>query len=231
MPVVTKADCLDVKVTSSPGSNDPDFYLFTYNEATHSFDGEHHASVSVVPCEKDFVGNFEDKNPRGNVRELMTHIVGEDNCDDEGNLNEKFYTTAAMYDWNPPETNWTKVAGLGFLYRPMIGDRAFREAVYNSPNGIIYRRCLGCYSTHKHIYYKRFTPYPENKDFLDLFMNNWFSEDNEHGKDMCLFSTYEEALAAKDGQANGCWKFCNYNHEGVGFPRDCGPLERTNDNW
>merc|ERR1712179_770820 len=82
---------------------------------------------------------------------------------------------------------------------------------------------------HRDIYYKRLTalPPPEDLNFLDLFLNNWSNQVvNTHHTDFELYSSMEDAKAGTNP-----WSFCNFNHGGVGFPRDCGPTGRVDCQW
>merc|ERR1711862_904685 len=68
-------------------------------------------------------------------------------------------------------------------------------------------------------------------DFKDLFLRNWFSDPagagkNIRGVDFNLFSSFKNAKNDKNQ-----WQFCNYNDGGVGFPRECGPLGRSINEW
>jgi len=93
------------------------------------------------------------------------------------------------------------------------------------------RICKSCHrDSHKDIIYKRLTPKGEI-DFKDLFLTNWFTDPqgagtNIRGSDFNLFSSMEEA---KNNQ--NPWTFCNYNHQWIGFPRDCGPTGPVGGEW
>ena len=113
--------------------------------------------------------------------------------------------------------------------------RSLIDAGCNTENGAqrscIIRRTCGdsCVDSHKDIYYKRLTELPKENEvnFLDLFLNNWFSTPvNNLGVDFELFSSHEDALANENK-----WIFCNYNAPGVGFPRDCGPAGPVGSQW
>merc|ERR1712129_93212 len=58
------------------------------------------------------------------------------------------------------------------------------------------------------------------------FMDQWTLDMNELDVDFALYSSYEDALAGTNG-----WKYCNYDHTNVGFPRDCGPHGWVGDQW
>jgi hypothetical protein len=69
-------------------------------------------------------------------------------------------------------------------------------------------------------------PGPEDLNFIDLFLNNWFSKNNTLHVDFELYSTYEDALKQENE-----WAYCNYDHGRVGFPRDCGPTGYVPCQW
>jgi len=109
-----------------------------------------------------------------------------------------------------------------------ISNSEFLLLLSQSPNRIIRRQCSNCTVTHQEIYYKRITDAPSNPrdfnglvptDFLDLFLNNWFSvPNNTLNTDFELYSTYSDALNGKNR-----WEVCNYDRSTIGFPRDCAP--------
>ena len=75
-------------------------------------------------------------------------------------------------------------------------------------------------------------PYPgpyENREryLLDMFMNQWTNDMNDiEAGDFALYSTYEDTL---DGI--NAWKYCKYNHPGIGFLFNCGPLSNVGCQW
>ena len=91
---------------------------------------------------------------------------------------------------------------------------------------IVRRVCPHCYSSHKDIYYRRLTDMPDDFDLLDTLMNNWFSKNNMLNVDFALYSSHLDAYYDTNR-----WQYCNYDHSGVGFPRDCGPTKYTPSNW
>lgn len=136
----------------------------------------------------------------------------------------------------PAYNQWDVIASSANNVRTIeLDDNILRQHLATT-NGIIRRFCPGCSNTlHKEIYYKRITPLPDPsefdgktpKDFLDLFLNNWFDEPkNKLNVDFELYSTY---LDARTGQNK--WTFCNYNDATVGFPRDCGPQQFLPNGW
>jgi hypothetical protein len=134
----------------------------------------------------------------------------------------------------PASTSWVPVANKGSLsYEDDVSDTAaFNEVWSVSPNQILYRKCLDCLESHQDIYYRRFDKngLPAGFDLLDLVKNNWFSapkiSGNDFNEDFKLYSTYSDAL--KD---SGAWTYCNFNAQGVGFPRDCGPTGFVGGQW
>jgi len=136
----------------------------------------------------------------------------------------------------PAYNEWDAIASSANNVKNVeINDSMLRQHLATT-NGIIRRFCPGCSNPlHKEIYYKRITPLPDPsefdgktpKDFLDLFLNNWFSTPkNELNVDFELYSTY---LDARSGENK--WAFCNYNDATVGFPRDCGPQGYIPHGW
>jgi len=60
----------------------------------------------------------------------------------------------------------------------------------------------------------------------ELFTDMWMSANNTLGVNFNLYSSYVDALSG-----DGAWTWCNYDHKGVGFPRDCGPTGPVHNNW
>merc|ERR1711862_87375 len=128
----------------------------------------------------------------------------------------------------PAPAGWTMLYGRG----SMISAASFPKLWQNIDAGSYIRRiCKSCLrSSHQDIIYKRLTSKGEI-DFKDLFLSNWFSDPDGAGKnirgvDFNLFSSFENAKNDKNQ-----WQFCNYNDDGVGFPRECGPLGRSINEW
>ncbi len=93
--------------------------------------------------------------------------------------------------------------------------------------GSFVRTCSGCSEkSHKKIVYRRITPMPKDLSFGDLVFNTWSSENNILGTDFELYGSVKEASKQKNP-----WQFCNYDDEGVGFPRDCGETQETHGQW
>lgn len=81
----------------------------------------------------------------------------------------------------------------------------------------IRRTCPSCADSHKTIVYKRLTALPYGYDIENLFLDTWASTNNNLNVDFELYSSmgYAQAGLFK-------WTSCNYNDNGIGFPRDCG---------
>lgn len=123
-------------------------------------------------------------------------------------------------------------------------DRHYYEAVRSRQGGadgrylpvIIQRECSDCADSHKNIFYKRLNPVNRYFDAYHMFITSWrtsyqhdamggYAISNEFNKDFELYSTLEDALAGENR-----WTYCNFN-DWVGFPRDCGPTRKTNNQW
>ena len=225
MPTVTSSKCVTVK----------EGYRFTFS----SMDEQLRVSfqVQVVPCE-DTNGNeiglvdhyaslvSQDVASSTELKQLEKRIVGKDNCDIS--LSQEWFLQKGTYWWDYDIDKWTPFAGKDDYYEHfgMGSKEEFVSLFDSSPNKIVRRICRQCWETHRDIYYKRITPVPTTLDFYDNLLNNWLSVDNTLNVDFELYSSYEDALASQNK-----WTFCNYDHEGVGFPRDCGPEGYIPSNW
>merc|ERR1711981_892602 len=108
-----------------------------------------------------------------------------------------------------------------------MDDTAVKAKINDSSLKIVKRTCLDCKDTHTYIYYRRFTDIPDDLDFMDLLLMNWFDDaGNEFNKDFKLYSTLQDAKEDKNE-----WTYCNFMHPEIGFPRDCGPDRRINGQW
>jgi len=222
MATVTASDCVEVKATESGP--------FKVKIDDDDASVEKLATVTYQKCDAgDLVEHYKTVASDEEVTKLTTdHIVADCESEKKDFANDRFYVPGDRGDFADME-KWTLIVGKGKMYSPPVGETAFREAIAASPNNIIRRICLWCDSTHKDIYYQRLTPIPPapQYDFLANFMDDWFdTPNNKLGEDFNLYSSYEDALAGV-----GSWTFCNYNDNGVGFPRDCGPTGRKNHNW
>jgi len=192
------------------------------------------ASLSFSKCQEDsFLEHYATVASGEEIDELETsNFLG--NCED---VVSEFFNDKFLVSGSVPSlvdlSKWTQIVGHGDMYYPSKGETFFRNAIANSPNGIIYRYCRECkdnnHFSHKHIYYKRITAIPPTKevDFLDLFMNNWFkTPSNKLNEDFTLHSSYADAVSG-----NNAWTYCNYDDTNVGFPRDCGPTQKSDHQW
>lgn len=96
-----------------------------------------------------------------------------------------------------------------------IGQDAFNQMFWDSPEHILKRECSTCGSTHRVIYYKRYTDLTSFN--LYKYTYDWESTNNVLGNDFNLFSTLEDALADTNP-----WTYCNYDDHNIGMFRDCG---------
>jgi len=106
-------------------------------------------------------------------------------------------------------------------------DYTKQSGVWDDPTFYIRRLCMDCNTSHKDIIYKRLTNVPSDMDIENLFLANWFDDDNVLGVDFKLYSTFEDAQEDENE-----WLYCNYNDPEIGFPRGCGPQEEAvGDQW
>jgi hypothetical protein len=90
---------------------------------------------------------------------------------------------------------------------------------------VIRRECARCGPQHRDVYYKRLTD-KTTFDAHGLLLETWSSANNVLNRDFALYSSLDDA-------ANGwnAWSFCNYDDQGVAFPRDCGPSGSVGWQW
>ena len=232
MPIVSRSDCTQVDVTER--------FKFKKSSTT-GFVGEiYQADVEFNACQgadntnNDLAAYYqrlvnENKVTTAQQDVFSKYITGE--CSEEV-LNELYASKGysrgvSSYDGS----KWQFIVGEGTLADPdnqILDSLKFRSMFEAAKNPIVRRICPSCSPTHRNIYYRRLTPIPDDMDFLDLFMNNWYDTNNVLNVDFALYSTYDDALL-DDEEAR--WDFCNFNDAGIGFPRDCGPFGRKNSNW
>jgi hypothetical protein len=254
MPVVEEASCRtatkvgDITYTFTfdgadvSASNSAEI---TYSDCTDSTTG------AVISLAAQFKANQATKDDEAKIDE---HLVGSGNCDDElvEYLNEEQFLHQGQHATKyvtPDPAQWSDlVVGEGIYFlppsiNPEEADTHFRGLIDAGCKNdddtdrpcIVRRVCTTCTSeVHRDIYYKRISPIPSFGDetnggvyLLDMFMNQWYSEPaNVLNTDFELYSTYEDALAGTNK-----WQFCNYNDQGIGFPRDCGPKSAVWGQW
>ena len=109
-----------------------------------------------------------------------------------------------------------------------ISETDFNHKVAESVSKLLKRVCNNCADSHKTIFYHRLTPLGNNVNLYKLLHETWAYDDNMMGTDFYLYSTEADALACYDKPFEDIfcnsqrWQFCNYDEEGVGFPRHCG---------
>eukprot|EP00546_Thalassionema_frauenfeldii_P009858 CAMPEP_0178918002 /NCGR_PEP_ID=MMETSP0786-20121207/13579_1 /TAXON_ID=186022 /ORGANISM="Thalassionema frauenfeldii, Strain CCMP 1798" /LENGTH=916 /DNA_ID=CAMNT_0020591653 /DNA_START=188 /DNA_END=2935 /DNA_ORIENTATION=+ len=120
---------------------------------------------------------------------------------------------------------WDKVYGAG---NEGYGYNTSLWAIDTLPLKDFYIRriCTYCTESHKDIIYKRLTDIPDGFNIQDLFLGTWRSTNNVLNTDFKLYSSMSYALA--DIMP---WSACNYNDDGIGFPRDCGPSGTVGGQW
>jgi len=228
------AGCLDTICTEETGG-----YVYASNAV-----GIEYGDCAAGDLKAQFVANQGGDAARAAL--IDTHLVGAGGCEEDvaDYLNEEQFLIQHQDDTKyitPDPVRWSdQVVGEGIYFLPagidpVEADEDFRDLIEggctdadgNSRLCIVRRICSTCYESHRDVYYQRLTPLPtpESSDFLDLFMNQWVSQDNERAVDFELYSSYEDARAGKDA-----WTYCNYNGD-VGFPRDCGPTGHVGSNW
>ncbi len=113
-----------------------------------------------------------------------------------------------------------------------IGHKNFDQVVKNSTvlrdgvGAILKRECSSCQTSHKLIYYKRIKKFPPGFSIYDTLLNTWASFNNVLNNDFELYSTFQDLI----NQENK-WQFCNYDDQGIGFPRDCGKQHSIPNQW
>lgn len=227
MPIVSRSDCTEIEAE--------EFYKFTF---PGNFTGNVKASLEYVDIQfnacnanqnNDLLSFYDRLLNEGRVDrykydKFRETVVGNNQCSNA--IEDLIFERGYQHEAGKSE-GWTMIYGSG----SMISEDSNPELWNNIDKGSYVRRvCPSCsQDSHKDIIYKRLT----NKggiDFRDLFLSNWFS-DPDDGKnirnlDFNLFSNFEDA----QNDVNS-WEFCNYNDDGVGFPRDCGPTGHSSSQW
>ena len=78
----------------------------------------------------------------------------------------------------------------------------------------------------QHSVYVRTSSVPDGMDPYDYFTRHWISTSNVLGTDFELYDSLDDARAKQDQ-----WGYCNYDDEGVGYPRDCGKTGNVGGRW
>lgn len=227
MPVVSRSDCTQTNVQ--------EYYTFYKNADTTGFtaimDG---VKLQFQSCQgannrnndlSAFVQQLvNDEKLSTNEQDIYnTRVVGNRNCPSA--IGAKLNEAGFQNGFNIDESEWTFIIGENFgNEQPDLVH--FQEMFDAQDIPIVRRVCPTCVTSHKDIYYRRFTPIPEGFDLLDTLMNNWFEADNVLNVDFGLYSTQLDAYYDTNR-----WSFCNYDDPGIGFPRDCGPKGKVNHQW
>lgn len=220
MPTIEKAACADVSGTST--------FTFTYNSA-NSITGTNTASVTYGDCDGDDLKSYY-AGTGAEKAELDKYLVGDGGCTEATTnfLNDMFLVPTDEQLHVVDSDKWAAFSGYGLnMYLPFDKknyataiaekDVELRGLLADAPEQIIYRHCKYCKESHKHIYYKRITDWPEDFNIANLFLGDWLQAHNNRGEDFNLYSTYEDAINDENA-----WTYCNYSST-YGFPLDCGP--------
>ena len=229
MPVVTRSDCTQTNVQ--------EYYKFVKNPSSSGYTSAiDRISLQFQSCQG---ANNKNNDLEAFVEQLVrdgklstaeqdvftSRVVGDHNCPSATDTFLGLSGFEAGYDID--DTKWTFIVGEGFDdEEPVLDDRIFKEMIEAQEVSIVRRVCPSCQSTHRDIYYRRFTEMPEDFDLRDTLMNNWFDTNNAFNVDFALYSTHLDAYLDRNR-----WTFCNFNDGGIGFPRDCGPNGRVNNQW
>ena len=83
------------------------------------------------------------------------------------------------------------------------------------------RRCVGCSTDNKYIFYKRVTN-TTTWNYTQGLLGAWASANNILLKDFNLYSSFADAQSGSNA-----WKYCNYDDTNVATFRDCGAPHET----
>jgi len=228
MPIVSRADCTEIKAT--------EFYKFTFHasKSKHVQVSLDYAHVDFNSCQASKNNNFqhyyerlvnEGRISRNKYDKFRETIVGDNMCPSA--ITNLIFEKGYKYQAQEYE-GWTQLYGRGMLISPETNPELWNQIDEGS---YVRRICKSCSNDfHKDIIYKRLTPKGEI-DFENLFLSNWYSDPAGSGKnvrdsDFNLFSSIHDAQNNENP-----WSYCNYNSNGIGFPRDCGPTERVVNEW
>ena len=131
-----------------------------------------------------------------------------------------------IFQTTPFYGQWEKLTSKSSTVSTDVGKSSFDIQFAASETKILRRVCKYCGKEHKDVYYRRLTAFPSGTSIYDLLHTTWLSAGNTRGIDFQLYSNYKDAIAATNA-----WSFCNYNDNGIGFPRDCGPNKLISHQW
>ena len=115
------------------------------------------------------------------------------------------------------EQQWTDVVVLGPYGSTKIKDDPQFNALFATCPVVQYVRNGAVMAV-----YVRTSSIPQDFDARTLFTNDWSNVGNEMGHDFELYDQLHD---------NQPWQYCNYNDEGIGFPRDCGKDGAISNRW
>merc|ERR1712232_177533 len=227
MPTATRSDCTQIDVDET--------YKVTFSEKDDNY------SASLIDIEIDF-NSCQGKNNRNNdlaayVRRLVDegkitadqryalseYLVENNNCPMATSYHmESKHGLTTGYDAGD---QWELISGKDAFDYNNVGNGLFATLYEEAPHKIFYRVCATCAESHKHIYYKRLTEPPEGYDLFNALKNSFSNQNNVMGVDFNLYSTFEDAI-----NDTNQWTHCTH-HNHVGMPSECGPTERTFDQW
>ena len=229
MPVVTRADCTQTNVKES--------YKFAKTNSSYTASIEK-VKLSYQACQG---ANNNDNDLSAFVQQLVNDgklstdeqaifsksVVGKNGCP-AATTNFLQDNKGLKKDHTVDTTKWTFIVGEGYDDEASILDyRILHEMIAAQEVPIVRRVCPSCSAmTHRDIYYRRLSEIPEDFNLLDTLMNNWFEKDNELNVDFALYSSHLDAYLDTNR-----WSFCNFNDPNIGFPRDCGPRKKINNQW
>jgi len=228
MPIVSRSDCTEITAK--------EFYKFTFPA---DYSGELTASIDYVDinfnaCKakqnnnlERFVERLRDEGrlSKSKYSKFRETVVGDHQC--SGAIQDILFEKGYKYQAEEYE-GWSILYGRGSMISAKTQPDLWKQVDEGS---YIRRVCKSCsQDSHKDVIYKRLTP-KGDIDFRGLFLKNWFSDPegdgkNIRGQDFNLFSSFDKAENNVDA-----WKFCNYNDNGIGFPRDCGPNGFVGGEW
>ena len=229
MPVVSRSDCTQTNVKEyysfSKSANAVGF-TSTIDSIKLQFQacqGANNNNNDLSAFVQQLVNDGKLSTAEQNI--FKERVVGKNQCSSAVNslLDKSGFEKGYLID----DTKWTHVVSENFDDQiSILNYKVLQEMVEALEVPIVRRVCPSCTQSHKDIYYRRLTPMPEGFNLLDTLMSNWFDTNNVLNVDFSLHSTYLDAFYGTNG-----WEFCNYNDAGIGFPRDCGPTKRVNNQW
>jgi hypothetical protein len=229
MPIVSRSDCTEIKAT--------EFYKFTFpsSESESVQVSLDYIDINYNACQAHGGNNNlerfharllnEGRLSQAKYNKFRETVVGNNQCPSANAA--LLFKKGFVFD-APAYEGWTQLHGRGSLISSSTEPSKWTDIDAGS---YVRRVCKSCNrDSHKDVIYKRLTS-GGTISFKNLFLANWFSNpegegSNIRGSDFNLFSSLEDAV----NNANP-WTYCNYNDQGIGFPRDCGPTGWVPGQW